>query len=294
MSDYFGALINLSGLGARAPMAPAPAVQAGGDIVESETVREAIAPATPAARPRVLEPPTLPIANGAAREGAAPERVAAGNAVGRPAMPADSMEPQPAQRTAAEPMTELAPAAVVTPIAAEPHHAIVRAALQWVAGDPHAIADRRGIEEQQEIVAPRAAAAAITTPISQPTTASRRGQGARPTIEDVEIVGIGTAPRMQVAQRDPAADLETEVIREAAQQNVTPAARIVAAEAAASGRVAPALVADEIVEISIGAISVRVDAPVLQASAAPQTPARIPLERPAAVSALSRRALRRF
>jgi len=289
MSDYFGALMNLSGLGeqGRAPIAPAHAAQAGGDIAESETVREAVAPA---AQPRVPEP-GLPIANSAALE-----RAAAGIAESLP-LPADAMaEPQPAPRAATQPMTALTPAAAVAaPMAAEPHHAVVRAALEWVADDPHNVADRRGIAKEQEIIAPHAPAAATTTRMSQPGTAvSARVQPARPAIEEVEIVGIGAAPRMQVAQHGPAADRETEATRTRAQQNVAPAARIVAGEAAASGRAAPAIVADETVEISIGAISVRVDAPVLQASAAPPTPARVASERPAAVSALSRRALRRF
>ena len=53
MSDYFGALMNLSGLGdrARGPVAPANAPDAGGDIVESEVVREAVATPAPAAQP---------------------------------------------------------------------------------------------------------------------------------------------------------------------------------------------------------------------------------------------------
>lgn len=289
MSDYFGALMNLSGLGgrARAAIAPAHGAAAGGDIVESESVR--VAPAAPAAQPHVAEPAPLPIAKGAAPENAAIksaaiESAAAANVGARLAMPADATaDSQPAQRAVAGPVTELAPAAALAaPMAAEPQ-AIVRAALKWVAGDPHTIADRREIA-QQVIGAPRAPAAATTTRMSQPGTVA---------IEKTEIVGIDAAPRMQVAPRDPGADLATEAIRAPA-QNVTPAARIVAGEPAAPGRVAPATVADEIVEISIGAISVRVDAPVLQALPAPPRPARIPSERPAAVSALSRRALRRF
>jgi hypothetical protein len=98
------------------------------------------------------------------------------------------------------------------------------------------------------------------------------------------------APPMQAAYRLPVTAVET-ATRASAPVNAAPPARIVATEPAASGRVAP--VADETVEIAIGAIHVRVDAPVLQASAAPAAPARMPSERSAS-SALSRRALRRF
>jgi hypothetical protein len=89
------------------------------------------------------------------------------------------------------------------------------------------------------------------------------------------------------------ADAETATTRASGQANAAPPARIIGTAPAVSGRVAPT-VADETVEISIGAIHVRVDAPVPQALAAPAPAARLPSARSVAGSALSRRALRRF
>jgi hypothetical protein len=289
MSDYFGALMNLSGLGgsARAPVAPGNAPDAGGDIVESEVVREAAA-TMPAAEQSGPAPVVPPIASRAAPERAAPESAAEPVAV-----PAPVAADFPAAQPAAAPRiiaTVPAPTAAA-PIAAAPHHAIVRAALEWVASDPHAIADRRDIAQEEDIVALPAPADA-TTGLSRPgSAASARERSASPGIEEAEIVEVDTAPPTQAAHRLPVAAVETATRSASAPANAAPSARIVG-EPAASGRVAPA--ADETVEISIGAIHVRVDAPVLQAAAAPAAPARMSSERSTASSALSRRALRRF
>jgi hypothetical protein len=304
MSDYFGALMNLSGLGdrARGPVAPANAPDAGGDIVESEVVREAVATPAPGAEQHGPASMALPIAGSAAAESAAAESAAtesaaAESAAGHLPMLAPAAadlrpaEPAPARRITS---TEVAPAtANAVPMAAEPRHAVIRAALEWVASDPHNIADRRDIAEAQDIVAVSAPAAAKITGMSRPSTvASARAQPASPTIEEVEIVGIGTAPRMEIPHRLLVADVETATTRTSSQTIAVPSARIVGTGPTASGRVAPVTVADETVEISIGAIHVRVDAPVPQAPSAPAP--RMPSERSAASSALSRRALRRF
>ena len=199
------------------------------------------------------------------------------------------------------PATAVAPAsAVAAPMAAEPHHAIVRAALEWVASDPHTIVDRRGIAEEQDIVAVSAPADARMTGMPRPGSASSaREQLTSPTIEEAEIVKVGTAPRMEVSHRLLVANVEPATTRASSQANAAPSVRIVGTQPAASGRVAPMTAADEIVEISIGAIHVRVDAPVPQAPSAPAPSARMssertPSGRSVASSALSRRALRRF
>jgi hypothetical protein len=287
MSDYFGTLMNLCGAGARArgPSAQANAPNAGGDIVQTEVVREAVAAPASSAAPHRPPSVTLPITSSAPAESAA----------GHLPMPApaalQSTELAPAGRMTGDPPAT----AVAAPMAAEPHHAIVRAALEWVAGDPHNNVDRRDIGEQQDIVAVPAPADARTTGMPRPGSASSaREQLAPPTTEKAAIVGVGTGPQMEVPQRLLVADVETAITRASPQASAAPAARIVGAGPAASGRVAPVTAADEIVEISIGAIHVRVDAPVPQVPAAPAPSARKPSARSAASSALSRRALRRF
>ena len=170
MSDYFGALMNLSGLGGgvRGPVAPANAPDAGGDIVESEVVREAVA-AMPAAQPPGPMPMAPPIIGRGAPERAAPESAAEHLPLSAPA----AADFSPAQRTAAR-ITSTAPgaaAAVAAPITAEPHHAVVRAALEWVASDPHNGADRRDITEEYDIVAVSASADARIAGRSRPGAA---------------------------------------------------------------------------------------------------------------------------
>lgn len=289
MSDYFGALMNLSGLGggARGQVAPANAPDAGGDIVESEVVREAVA-AMPAAEPPGPARAAPPIIGRAASERASLESAAEHV----PLSAQSAADFSPAQETAAR-ITSTAPgAAVATPITAEPHHAIVRAALEWVASDPYNIADRRDITEEHDIVAVSASADARMAGRSRPGAASSaREQPASPTIGQAEVVGIGKTPRMEVWHRLPAPDVEAAPPRASAPASAAPSSRIVT-EPAVFGRVAP--VADETVEISIGAIHVRVDAPVPQVPAAPAPAAHMPSAGSAAGSALSRRALRRF
>ena len=289
MSDYFGALMNLSGLGggARGLVAPANAPDAGGDIEESEV--EAVA-AMPAAEPPGPARAAPPIIGRAGSERASPES----GAEHVPLSAQAAADFSPAQGTAARTISTVpgAAAAVAAPIIAEPHHAIVRAVLEWVASDPYDIADRRDITEEHDIVAMSASADARMAGRSRPGAASSaREQPASPTIGEAEVAGIGKTPRMEVSHRLLAADVEAAPPHASARASAAPSSRIVT-EPAVFGRVAP--VADETVEISIGAIHVRVDAPVPQAPAAPAPAAHMPSAGSAAGSALSRRALRRF
>ncbi len=115
----------------------------------------------------------------------------------------------------------------------------------------------------------------------------------RPPIEEVEIVGIGTAPRLDVPHRLVVADAETATTGASAPANAAPPARFIGTRR----RLHPAVLRQRLptrpVEISIGAIHVRVDAPVPQAPAAPAPAAHMSSARSAAVWAVAA-ALRRF
>jgi len=272
MSDYFGALMNFSGLAA-APRASVP-TPAGAphatDIMESDVVRE-VAVDRPTAAPRRAAPLTAPLANlASAAEQASPTARLLPSPAPTPAAAetARSLAPDaisvPASPIAPAPVAATAPANMP----AEHGRALVRAALSWVAADPESA------DEAPALNSP-------TPPRQAPREPSVRPEPARAVPDDIDV-----APAQARARTEPA-----------------PPARVIRFEppepARATARPATAEAPDEIVEISIGAIHVRVDAP------APTTAARtLPAAAPSSPrsnsepvherSALARRALRRI
>ena len=306
MSDYFGALMNLSGLiGApRSPASiPTDAPAAGTDIVETDEVRE-IAASPPSLPSQPGSPTIAPSANlDSAAAKVAPAEAEKPSLTHAPAA-TDVLHPVPlhAESVSAARVSPIqivpAAAAVAAPIL-DQRNAVIRAALEWVAADP-----------QDAVITRDIVAAPARGPASEPPTAPRRHpvlgaareQPARSGVGDVDILRTLSASRTEVPARRLAHAVDTAATGTSSQTHATPPARVVRVEPPQSARpatrFAPATVSDEIVEISIGAIHVRVDAPTPQTltrapPAAPPSSAQMS-ERSAASSALARRALRRI
>lgn len=191
-------------------------------------------------------------------------------------------EPRPIARVApVSPVTPVAPVAqsLVEPAAAPAStvtadeapadlgQAMVRAAMRWVAADAVA----------QQVSAPIADAQA----------------------HQVEGASVDATPRVQKHEVDLPSQRVGHTEAAARPALPDPAARAVTTTPAMipTAPVSPPVARDEIFEVSIGAIHVRVDAPAVQTVPAPQAPPAGPSRASAARpqrSALSRRALRRI
>lgn len=290
MSSYFGALLRATGLGIDAAV---PAIsQAGTGLVEIDIDRGSFvaAPALPSVEPQ-SPLPAMAVAE------ATPARALSS------ATPVDDRVDRDDPRQAADRAgsggherqvagTAAGPAAVATdpPTADSPAPALrqqmVQAAMQWVAADP--------------LQSTRIAGAA--QPPAQSTVADAapaRRDAPRPTNRDARVdvdFDCDFDDSRQLAAQGPAADAEPDG---APQTMQLPSQTAVPQRAAAIVRTAsfePPPRGD-LVEVSIGEIHLRVDAPAAQtvARSSPSPPAAAP-RAPAIAprSALSRRALRRI
>lgn len=313
MSDYFGALMNLSGpAGARRSSVSTltDASPAGTDIVETEEVHEiAGAPRSPASTPThapaagtdIVEtdevreiaagPASLPSQPGSPAIALPPGSDDAAATVVAAAARKPSLARAPAATDVSRSVplhAESVPASRVAPAPiGDERNALIRAAREWVAADPRDAALPRDID--------------AAPPRRDSASPSAREEHALLGIDEVDIVRILPSPRTEVPARLLAHDVDIAATGTSSQANAALPARVVRVEPPQSARsptrFAPVAVPDEIVEISIGAIHVHVDAPQTLAQAPPAAPsssARMPSERSAASSALARRALRRI
>jgi len=281
MSGYFGALMQSSGMaiGGRAPaMAHVDSSVVEIDVerspasvpprtVQASTPQQAVAPIPVANSVEHLAPPALLAAGPDAHE------VQAGFA-GR-----EQAHPRAATDAAAD--SPAAPAARAVEMSKPAlGQALVRAAMQWVAVEPQQgrsvaqVVPPRG----QSLPAPGEVPSVITT------TQALRERG----------VEVQAQPRSATLASPTASDLAA---REPVAAPALPIQSARPTPAAPPVPVTP-LARDEVVEISIGAIHVRVDAPAAQTVARPAAtpPVAAPRVAPATPqrSALSRRALRRI
>jgi hypothetical protein len=269
MSDYFGALMNLSGVAARpAPMtgqvaAPAP------DVVELDVVREvAPAHAAPAAEPRgSVAPRAIPAMP--------PPIETKGQPQSQPARPAATMPTivlSPAPTSAVAPAEETR----VSSVTPEPiSRRLIRAATKWVAADPQVLATLAATEQpaRRSDPVPAALQDRVVPPGRERSASSRHEPNATTTTDAAPAPARIIEPPSRVIE----------------------AARDVFAEPRAAARSIPTMVQEETVEVSIGAIHVHVDAPPQAVKPAPEmVPVRAPVAAARAGSALARRALRRI
>lgn len=284
MSDYFDSLIRSSGLtvGSSMPTRLAPPVSRP-SLVEID-IQHSV-PVTQPLPASSSQPATLPKAGAIANEAPASQRefdppparpmaaISQARALADGPLASDGHAAGVHLRTqqAEPPIPSVAPAAPVPPPQA---HALVRAAMQWVAADPQQASPEPWASAPRErFVAPTEPArphAVISTPVAK---AEAGPQSAPPA--QVQPLAHPLAPGEDTPRRPgtPATPL-------AAPVTASPSPR------------------DELFEISIGAIHLRVEAPT------PQTVARVPPPPSAAQraagptitprSALSRRALRRI
>jgi hypothetical protein len=286
MSEYFDALMNLSGFagGGRSPATDVS--HTGADVVEIEESREAIAtPTSPSSpsRPSTLAPN---VASNTATE--------IGTNHLRASLPA-----APVLRAAAGGMASIdatPTTAGTTWIAAEPRDTIVRAALEWVGADSQGVPDRQDIAEQQDVVPEPARAGSKMPTIPRRSSALQSGpeEHRLPRIDEVEVVGSRAPFRAEVSRHVLIDDVTLMTPGASLHANAVPFGHTAINGTPGPARAVPVAISDEIVEISIGAIHVRVDGPVPQLAAAEASSARMLSERAAANSALSRRALRRI
>jgi hypothetical protein len=250
--DYFGALLRSAGHAMTAT--PAVMQAAGDDLVEFDVEREAPRPearreATPAPAPSrtsALPPVVAPVA----------------------LQRADGELPPLPFRDTQSPATHDVPSSPQTPLvdASPPLHAVVHAALTWVAADPRMRA-MPGTSAQEDPPPPAA---------FEPSTPAQPAEDASEEIEHL-APAHADAPDTLPAQRPRNA---TRATSERRARSSTPAAPP----------------REEVIEISIGAIHLRVDAPAPQtivAAPAP-APAAAPVRAPTPRSPLSRRALYRL
>jgi hypothetical protein len=285
MSDYFGALLRMSGIavGAGAPAVAHPVAPSAPVVIQAEHSASAEQPQA-VQQTRVKQPSRQPPGD---TTGAAPIVPQNAESEPMPVHPEAGRQDTPSSRgdrdgtaqaqarTAIEPDAARAPsparAGERAAAATDPPlgQALVRAAMRWVAAGP-----------QQATHPPERA-----IPRDQAPSIAAKTDGAV----------VGRTPH------DTAVELETErprafPVRELEVAQASAPRPAIAAMAMAS--TAPPDVREEVVDISIGAIHVRVDAP------SPQTVARTPPPSPAAASrptapaparsGLSRRAMRRI
>lgn len=281
MSGYFGALMRSSGM----PFAgvPAPTSPAEPAVTEISVERPAVSPVpvtqTMAAQPTTFAPPARvdtttdpPAPLSASRAHATREAADARPAMAiraadrsRVAADANADAPEPPARQHVE--------ASKPPLGPE----LVRAAMRWVAEGART---GQRATEATESTAPRASSTQVATPDGHSRRAPREqgDRAAQPAVTPARIIEADAPARDRV---------------------VTPAVPIRSARAALAEPPAwrAADTPDEVVEVSIGAIHVRVDAPAAQTvvqAAAPRTSAERAAAAPSRPSGLSRRALRRI
>lgn len=279
MSDYFGSLIRASGLAAGSH----PPVAADHGITEIEIQPDAppaaITPVTEGPRtntqpteiitPRPVATPTLPAP--AIREHAAPpgtEHTELASDRPLPASPAPA--PDPRGETSMAPGLPTSPALSPRPqeAAPDPGQGMVHAALRWVTADVPS--PSASTEVPPEPTPPIPAQELTTHKITPPT---------RPSVNPPEA---GPVPGATTLPPEATIPLRVAPIRHPASTYPPPP------WASATRR-------DEEVEITIGAIHLRVDAPPPQTVVqAPAPIPRPPVDRPPPRSALTRRALRRL
>jgi hypothetical protein len=312
MTDYFDALMRASGLTAERHPAAAgsettamePGVRSVAatqvhelDVEQVAAPVERVEPPAASVEPLPAPPTPAPPVSGRDRTRNEPVVSTARDAV-PPARDDDvAREPRTSSTPSAAP-TDAAPVPPPPGAAAPLDHAaiassrerIVRAALDWVAADP------------MRLVVPPPAAPG--TPASSLPQARERAPGpARPRAREDSVrpdsgaSEIRPQARLAVGQVEPGPPL---TLAEPPSLVVTPRAQtgIPIEPASAIERPAPRAIADhglrqqnEVVEVSIGAIHVRVDAPAPPAPPVPRTP--LPASRPAR-DGLRRRALRRI
>ncbi|PXX69518.1 hypothetical protein SAMN05660489_02918 [Pseudomonas sp. LAMO17WK12:I10] len=285
MSDYFGALLRSSGLavGPAAPADPAPPASAA-DLFETDLQRSAPAPQPPAAlttqdQARPLNPaanlerhsepePDVPAAR------PAPPGIATPAAVGRPRDKARGKDALPA--AAQPPVAAASPTEHDTPLAQPPGHDRVRAVMHWLAADPLlAPSEPPGTTGQEPLATVDLAdQSVIWEPLSRVASEPRASRPAQ-------------APTHPVAQ-------SVEALHDAPRD----AAAVLVQTAFAPLSSPPPSPRDERVDISIGAIHLRVEVPAAQTLARPLPPPAAAPHAGAAASAprsaLARRALRRI
>lgn len=285
MSGYFDALMRSSGMdiGGRAPATAyverSPAATASRAVETAPASQQAVAP-IPAADS--IEQPVLEVAP--ARS--APSMPDA-DAHGAQAAFAGPDEVRPHTMTDADSVAD-APAVPATRPAegTKPDlgQQLVRAAMQWVAADPqHVPAVAKVVPPRGQPPLSRDEGTSVIAPspvLSRPP----RDRGVDASAEPLRAT-VATPPALDLTTHEPFAPPALP-IRSARQAAAVPPVPV-----ASSSR-------DEVVEVSIGAIHVRVDAPSAQTVARPATmsPATGPRAGTATPvrSALSRRALRRI
>ena len=285
MNDYFGSLMRSSGLGIGA-QSPAPAlgpVEAGVVEVEIERGPTEVA-SVPSPNASTAQPAgaRAPVSDRASP----PVPLQASDAHALPTVQARLATPPQADSGVAADEAADSPPAPVAPSAAEPPQSplgptLVRAAMQWVAADP---TQARGIapfvpppaSSEGAAIKAQARAATPARPLREATApADEPGRAAAPAQQPVALAEPGT----RAPEQAPAL-----AIRPARSVPMAPPEPL------------EPWVRDERVEVSIGAIHLRVDAPAPQTIARP-APAPVVAPRAAALaprSALSRRALRRI
>lgn len=286
MSNYFDGLIRASGLAAGSY----PPVATGHGITEIEVQQDAPpattspvtqVPRTNTQRTEITTTPpvattTMPVS--AIREYSAPlRREYPELASDRPLPVAPASAPDPRGETSMAPGLPTPPASASGPrpqeSAPDPGQAMVHAALRWVAADVQSLSASTEIALTPEPTPPIPAQELTTHKITPAT---------RPSVSAPEA---GPAPGATTLPPEALTPLRVAPIR-----HLEP---IDQPSPWASGTRRPAS-HDETVEITIGAIHLRVDAPPSQTVVqAPAPPPRPPVDRPPR-SALSRRALRRI
>lgn len=286
MNGYFGALMRSSGLSIGAPAPALGHVEAGGIEVEVERSPTAMAPASvpaastpsPASAPvSVAQPlPALAAPATPVHERAAPELPLVQARLATP----PQADPGAAADASVDP--SLSPA---TPLAAEPTtppmtQALVRAAMQWVAADP---LQTRSVAQVEPPPAPSVVAVTAQARTVTPTRQPLREAALEHDEQEPAAALAHPVTPAETGKREPM-PVPSLAIRPTRSVPMTPPEPLTP----------PAH--DEVVEVSIGAIHVRVDAPAAQTIARP-APAPPAAPRAAALaprSTLSRRALRRI
>lgn len=294
MSDYFGALMRSSGLavGGAAPAIMAPPASAPGPIeIDIEHSVPAMQPLPAPASQHETRPLSVAAASvepWSGREPATPAMppaapsVHAEAAVNRPHDKAGHKEEVP---TDAQPLVPpSSPSDRSTPAAQPQGHALVRAAMQWVAADPQQAIPGPQDETRRK---PLAALDVAEMPVVRESTPTPTPMA---DAEQQAILPVQTptpTPKSSVTR-------SVEAVEDAPRHPSHPATPM-----PVPAPFAPTpLPRDELVEISIGAIHLRVDAPATQTlarslappAAAPHSTAPATTPR----SALARRALRRI
>jgi hypothetical protein len=270
MSDYFGALMKSSGLASASessPRLPPTSVampDAPADIVELDIMR---ATDSHVSRAQQRDGPS-PAGGAAPPVVTAPAEATPSSTARGPSAPRQSGRQSPGSARAAAGIgaaVEIVSDTIVnSPAAATPdapQSNMLRAALEWVAADPRGIDATPGLETRERVANRSSAADASVDSEPMEIEATRT---------------LGPSADMALAQ----------LVR-----NATP-------PTSSASSALPASIPEEVVEISIGAIHVRVDAPTPSTTAriAPNegTQTRSSTARSTMHSALSRRALRRI